>query len=131
MTSATISGGTMTAAYTGDGLRNSRTAGGTTTTFTWDAAASVPQVLYDGTLKYVYGLGRVSQVNGSGATYYYLADALGSTMALVDSTGTVANSYTYDVFGAVATQTGSIANEFKFAGEQLEPGMSRQPSGRR
>ncbi|MCC6959002.1 MAG: hypothetical protein IT301_04070 [Dehalococcoidia bacterium] len=35
----------------------------------------------------------------SGSCYYYLADGLGSTMAVVDASGTVQDSYTYDVYG--------------------------------
>ena len=84
---------TTTFAYRGDGLRNSRTTGGTTTTFTWDIAGGLPVVLDDGA-KYVYGAGLVSQVSGAN-TYYYLADGLGSTMKTVDATGTVVNGYTW------------------------------------
>ena len=79
----------------------------------------VPQVFDDVTLRYVYGLGRIAQV-GASDTFYYLTDGLGSTMALVDSAGTVVNTYDYDVFGAVRTSTGSQANEFKFTGEQAD-----------
>ncbi len=53
-------------------------------------------------------------------SYYYLADGLGSTMAMVDSTGIVAKSYTYDVYGKPAA-TGALANEFDFAGQQTDP----------
>src|SRR3990172_11383253 len=52
--------------------------------------------------------------------YYYLADGLGSTTAIVDSTGTVQKGYTYDVYGKPAA-TGTLANEFDFAGEQTDP----------
>ncbi|HLF77756.1 MAG TPA: RHS repeat-associated core domain-containing protein [Dehalococcoidia bacterium] len=82
-------------------------------------ATSIPQVLDDETLKYVYGLGRISQV-GASATYYYLADGLGSTMTLVDDAGDLVNTYDYDVFGAVRASTGAQANEFKFTGEQAD-----------
>jgi hypothetical protein len=40
-------------------------------------------------MSYVYGIGRVSEVDGSDNTYY-LPDALGSTMALCDASGTMA-----------------------------------------
>ncbi|HLF77753.1 MAG TPA: RHS repeat-associated core domain-containing protein [Dehalococcoidia bacterium] len=81
---------------------------------------SIPQVLDDETLHYVYGLGRIAQVAGNGDTFYYLADGLGSTMALVDDTGAAINTYDYDVFGAVLASTGSQANAFKFTGEQAD-----------
>ena len=51
---------------------------------------------------------------------YYLADGLGSTMAAVDSTGMVVRDYQYDVYGT-PTKSGSLANEFDFAGQQTDP----------
>ena len=44
-------------------------------------------------------------------------DGLGSTMAVVDASGAVQASYTYDVYGT-ATKSGTLANEFDFAGQQ-------------
>jgi RHS repeat-associated protein len=118
MTSATVNSTTTTFAYRGDGLRNSRTTGGVTTTFTWDIAGGLPVVLDDGN-QYVYGAGLASMVTGTG-TYYYLPDGLGSTMAVVDTSGAVQKSYTYDVYGK-PTATGALANEFDFAGQQTDP----------
>ncbi|MEZ4479668.1 MAG: RHS repeat-associated core domain-containing protein [Dehalococcoidia bacterium] len=40
-------------------------------------------------------------------------------MAIVDDAGAVQNSYTYDVYGE-ASVTGSLANEFDFAGQQTD-----------
>jgi RHS repeat-associated protein len=117
MTSATVASTTTTFAYLGNGLRNTRTSGGATTTFTWDIGAGLPLVLDDGN-QYVYGAGLEAMVS-SGTRYYYLADGLGSTMAMVDSTGAVQKSYTYDVYGK-PTATGALANEFDFAGQQTD-----------
>ncbi len=50
----------------------------------------------------------------------YLADGLGSTMVVVDANGDVENGYTYDAYGE-PTVTGSLANEFDFAGQQTDP----------
>jgi len=47
---------TTSFAYRGDGLRDSRTTGGNTTTFTWDVAGGLPVVLDDGN-QYLYGAG--------------------------------------------------------------------------
>lgn len=117
MVSATVNSVTTTFAYRGDGLRNSRTVGGNTTTFTWDIASGLPVVLDDGN-QYVYGAGLTAQKQ-SGSWYYYLADGLGSTMAVVNASGVVQDSYTYDVYGT-PTKTGSLANEFDFAGQQTD-----------
>jgi RHS repeat-associated protein len=119
MTSATVNSVTTTFAYRGDGLRDSRTTGANTTTFTWDIAAGLPVVIDDGN-RYVYGAGLEAMDTGSDA-YYYLADGLGSTMKTVDASGNVVNSYTYDVYGKKTTSSGSQSNEFDFAGQQTDP----------
>jgi len=118
MTSATVNSVTTNFVYRGDGLRDSRAvSGGATTTFTWDIAAGLPVVLDDGN-QYVYGAGLNAMKQG-GNWYYYLADGLGSTMAIVDSSGASQKSYSYDVYGE-ATPSGGLANEFDFAGQQTD-----------
>jgi len=118
MVSATVNSVTTAFAYRGDGLRDSRSvSGGASTTFTWDIAGGLPVVLDDGN-QYVYGAGLTAQKQ-SGSWYYYLADGLGSTMAVVNASGVVQDSYTYDVYGT-PTKTGSLANEFDFAGQQTD-----------
>jgi len=119
LTSATVNSVTTTFTYNGDGLRDSLTTGGNTTTFTWDVNRGIPQVLDDEDLRYVYGIGRIAQVDGAG-TYYYLSDGLGSTIALTDEAGDVVNDYDYDVFGEVCATSGAQQNEFQFTGEQVD-----------
>jgi len=119
LTSAKVGSTTTTFAYNGDGLRDSLTVNSNTTTFTWDMNRSVAQVLDDEDFRYVYGAGRIAQVSGSSA-HFYLSDGLSSTLALVDGRGVLANTYDYDVFGAVRALTGSQVNAFKFTGEQVD-----------
>ncbi|MCZ7578461.1 MAG: RHS repeat-associated core domain-containing protein [Dehalococcoidia bacterium] len=130
MVSATVNSVTTTFAYRGDGLRDSRTVGMTTTRFTWDINAGLPVVLDDGPSRegYLYGAG-LSAMKQSGNWHYYLADGLRSTMVLpaagrMDAAGDVENGYTYDPsregYGE-PTVTGSLANEFDFAGQQTDP----------
>ena len=65
------------------------------------------------------GAGR-SPMKQGGNWYYYLADGLGSTMAVVNSSGAVQKSYQYDVYGEVTGGSGSQGNEFDFAGRQTD-----------
>ena len=44
---------------------------------------------------------------GGGAVQAYLPDALDSTLALVDSAGQVATSYSYDLFGNTTSSAGT------------------------
>ena len=50
----------------------------------------------------------------------YLADGLGSTMAIVDASGNSQTSYQYDVYGEVTGGSGSLANEFDFDSQQTD-----------
>ena len=56
------------------------------------------------------------EMTRGGQRYFYLQDALGSTVALTDVGGSVVDTYAYGAFGAV-TQTGTVANPFTFTGQ--------------
>jgi RHS repeat-associated protein len=73
------------------------------------------------TTTYVYGLGLISTTDGSANQTYYLQDGLGNTVALCNGSGTVTATYTYDVFGAIRSHTGTGTTEFTFTGEQNDP----------
>ncbi|MFN0096793.1 MAG: RHS repeat-associated core domain-containing protein [Dehalococcoidia bacterium] len=115
---------TTTFAYRGDGLCDSRISGATT--FTWDRQSprssssrrGLPVVLDDGAL-YLYGGAGLEAMRAGGNDYYYLADGLGSTMAIVDAAGVVSKTYTYDVYGK-PTATGTLANSYDFAGQETD-----------
>ena len=120
LTQAVVGGSTSTSTYNGVGQRMSHTVGAATTTYIWDAARGLPVVLQDGTNTYVYGLDLISATDGSGAQTYFLYDGLGSTTGLTDGQGNVVGTYTYDVFGAIRSETGGQANDYRFTGEQLD-----------
>jgi RHS repeat-associated protein len=61
----------------------------------------------------------VPQRTDSAGARSFLTDALGSTLALADSTGTVQTSYTFEPFGNT-TVSGSTANSFAFTGRELD-----------
>ncbi|OAI39477.1 hypothetical protein AYO38_07550 [bacterium SCGC AG-212-C10] len=119
MTQSVVSSVTTNYTYRGDGLRNTRAvSGGATTTFTWDINAGLPVILDDGN-QYLYGAAGLDAQKQGGAWYYYLADGLGSTMAIVNASGVVQDSYIYDIYGK-PSKTGTLANEFDFAGQQTD-----------
>jgi len=113
---ATVDSVTTTFEYRGDGLRDSRTVGMTTTTFTWDIAAGIPVVLDDGTSRYVYGPSGLVAQTTSADDLYHLADGLGSIMAITDDIGDVVRVYAYDVYGQVTGGSGATPNDSHFAG---------------
>jgi RHS repeat-associated protein len=113
-------------AYDGQGLRESKTTSATTTTFLWDESASIPTLLEEttgsNTTSYIYGPQGLplEEILPSGATYYYAHDDLGSTRALTDSSGDVADTDTYDPYGNLTTSTGTIANNLLYAGQYYD-----------
>jgi RHS repeat-associated protein len=77
------------------------------------------------TTTYLYGLGLIAETDNDGSTFFYLSDGLGSTSDVVESDGDVANTYTYDVWGAIRSSSGSVANQFDFTGEQADHNANR------
>jgi RHS repeat-associated protein len=65
---------------------------------------------------YTQGLGLVSQVTPTGASYYYNFDANGSTVGLSDNKGTYIDSYRYLPFGEALSTSQSVANPFQYVG---------------
>ena len=45
---------------------------------------------------------------------------------MTSSSGSVTDTYAYDAFGAIRTQTGASAQPFRFTGEQQDPDVNRQ-----
>ncbi len=120
LTQSVIGGATSSSVYNGDGLRMSHTVSGQATNYTWDIAARLPVVLQDGTNTYVYGLDLISATDASGAQTYSTYDGLGSTTDLTDAAGFVTDTYSYDAFGAIRSQTGGSSNYWLFTGEQRD-----------
>ncbi len=116
---------TIVGTYTYDayGLRTSKTVSGTTTNFNWDYNARLPRLLQEtsgsNTTSYIYGPTGLplEEILPSGSVYYYSHDALGSTRALTDSSGTSQNTYTYDPYGNLTASTGSVQNNLLFTGQ--------------
>jgi RHS repeat-associated protein len=118
---ATISGTTTTYAYDGDGKRASKTVGLTTTSYVYDANGSLPNVLTDGSRKYVYGLGLAYATDTTGNVQaVYHADGLGSVRALTDASGNLVATYQTDPFGVPTQTQGSSSQPFGYTGQQQD-----------
>jgi RHS repeat-associated protein len=55
-----------------------------------------------------------------GTTSYYQADGLGSLTSLSNTSGALANTYTYDSFGSLTASTGSLTNSFRYTGREFD-----------
>ena len=126
------SGPSTTAAFAYDARNRcvSRTINGITTYYTYDVwnliedrSASDAQLAY-----YIQGatIDEPLSIVVSNVAHFYHHDALGSTVRITDGSGQVEESYTYDVFGAVAIKDGTgnplttsaIGNRFMFTGRE-------------
>ena len=56
----------------------------------------------------------------SGTPYYYEADGLGSITSLSNSSGILADTYTYDSFGKLTASTGMASNWFRYTGREYD-----------
>jgi len=120
---------TTIASYTYDanGNRVSKTTATGTTTYLVDSNMPYAQVAMETaasgttatTTSYLYGLERIQMTRGGQGTFYH-DDGLGSTRLLTDPTGAITDSYDYDDYGALQSQTGTTQNSFLYAGEQFD-----------
>ena len=120
LTSATVIGTTSTDRYDGDGKRASQIVGTSTTSYLYDVNNSLPNVLTDGTNKYVYGLGLVYAVDGSGNVQVYHTDGLGSVRAITNGAGTLIQTYQTDEFGIPTNSQGTSTQPFQYTGQQVD-----------
>ncbi len=82
------------------------------------------QALSDGTHDYLYGHGRIAQLDtGALNTEYFLGDALGSVRQLTDSSGAVTLARTYDPYGKVNTTSGAGSSGYGFTNEYQSQGL--------
>ncbi len=122
-----ITGGGLTASYTYDylGRRKSKTINGVATTYLYDGQNLIREMSTTNA-DYVFGPGidEPLAVSRSGAVSYYNVDGLGSVASLSDSSGAVQNTYQYDAWGILRSQTGSTQNPFTYtARESGEAGL--------
>ena len=83
------------------------------------------------TSRYNVGLALIAQERlsaGVWAPSYYGADGHGNVRVLYGATGNQTDTYTYDAFGNLVTQTSTsgtaTVNNFRFAGEQWDPDLN-------
>jgi RHS repeat-associated protein len=75
--------------------------------------------------KFIHGPGidepiAMIDVEDDNATYYYHYDALGSVVALSDTSGDTVEIYEYSVFGQVAATDANNPNPFMFTGREFD-----------
>jgi RHS repeat-associated protein len=112
-----------TASFTYDplGRRVSKTIGGSTTSYLYDGQNPVQELAgTTPTANLLTGLGIDQYLTrtDSVGTRSFLTDALGSSVALADNSGTVQAQYTYEPFGKTTTTGATSTNSFQYTGRE-------------
>jgi RHS repeat-associated protein len=124
-------GGPVNMVYDGDGNLAAKTVGGVTTRYLIDdlnptGYAQVIEELVDGMVQkqYTYGNAIISQRQqvspGNWTTHFYTLDGHGSVRQLTNASGVVTDTYAFDAFGKIISQTGSTSNPYLYAGERFD-----------
>ena len=119
---ASMSGGISASfGYDGLGRRRSKTLSGTSTQFSMTDLNLVQELVGgpDGEPA-VRRYRRALYANRGSDTNSFLVDALGSTVELADSSGSLQTHYTFDPFGATMTSGASSTNAAQFSGREYD-----------
>ncbi len=103
-------------AYNEDGLRLSKTVGTTETAYCYNGSVLIGMKTGSTVMRFSYDAGGnvvsvdYSEDNGANfTTYYYLCNAQGDVVKMVDSSGNTVVEYLYDSWGKLVSTTGSLA----------------------
>jgi len=59
-------------------------------------------------------------ISRSTGTYYYMQDGLGSVVQLINTSEMTQNSYDYNAFGEILSETENVQNRYKFTGREWD-----------
>ena len=116
--------GATAASYTygPDGLRQSKTVNGQTTTHIWDGDELAAELNSEGTMtaRYLQGNNLAASLDNTGAIQYYLYNGHGDVTGLTDGSGIVTKTYAYDAFGNEINPGETDTNPFRYCGEYFD-----------
>lgn len=110
---ATATDGTtnISYAYDADGLRTSKTVGGTVHYYTYTSGQLLREAYNGNTLDFFYDAsGYPYALKYNSTTYYYITNLQGDVMYLVDAEGNTVASYEYDPYGNIISATGTMSD---------------------
>jgi RHS repeat-associated protein len=119
---ASLDGGATTYTYDPLGRRVAATTSATRTTYRYDESNVLSASSPTETTSYLSGLAldQTFLVSSGSDVHALLTDALGSTLGLVASTGSLSTRYAYDPFGGTSVSGETTTNALAFAGRELD-----------
>jgi RHS repeat-associated protein len=112
---------TASFAYDPLGRRAQRTISGTSTQFLYDGSNPAQEIQNGAPSANVLtglGIDEFFQRVDSGGTSDYLSDILGSTIALIGTSGSIQTQYTYSPFGNLSASGTASSNPYQFTGRE-------------
>ncbi len=103
--------------YRYDGLRFSKTVDGSTKYFTYNGGNITSELTSQGTYNYYRGLSLIGMANPQQEKLYYVQNYKGDIIGLKDGIRNPVQSYSYDPFGNLATDTEKLSFEAMWAQE--------------
>lgn len=121
LTKAVTNGKISTYTYDGNGLRQSKTVNGETSSQIWNGGNVVMETNGSGEsiANYYYG-NKLYGAKTSGKNVYYSYNGHGDTRKLTDTSGATVADYDYDAFGNQTSATESIYNPFRYNGQYTD-----------
>ena len=115
-------GGAVTASFQYDafGRRTTKTVGGNGTNYLYDGANVIQELSGTTPIANVLTGGTdeiLRRMDGSGSSYF-LADGLGSPIALSDATASIQTTYAYEAFGKTTSAGAANSNPYQYTGRE-------------
>jgi RHS repeat-associated protein len=107
---------TLVYTYNAQGLRVAQSVDGDASTYAWDWASGLPEMLSEGGNLYLVGHDTLGRWDG-GTWTYHLPDALGSVRQMTDGAGAVASSREWTPFGV---EVGAAQAGLGYTGEWFD-----------
>lgn len=99
-----------------ENLRKKKTTATTTTEYVTDKNGLV---ICENSDEIINGMTPLA-VKRDGSYYYYICNGHGDVVMLLDEQGNVKNSYSYDPWGKIASESETVSNSIKYAGEYYD-----------
>jgi RHS repeat-associated protein len=119
------SGGTVSFKYDPFGRRIYKSSSSGSSVYAYDGDNLIEETNSSGaaTARYSQGLNIDEPLATlrSGAASFYHADGLGSITSLTNTSGALAQTYTFDSFGKQTASSGSLVNPFQYTGRESDP----------
>ena len=110
LTSASNGTNSLTFEYNEDGLRQKKTVNNIDTNYFYNGSVLIGMQRGTSTFLFSYDAsGSVVSVNWNGDEYFYLRNAQGDIVKIIDASGNTVVEYTYDTWGKKVNVTGSLA----------------------